>query len=257
MFHILSYDIFMKALILAGGRGKRLEGISENKNKCMLELKGIPLIEHNLNLITKLNVNEIIIVVGYRAEDIINRYGIEYNRKKIKYVIQLNQHGLVNAIESSKEALNKEDFFLFLGDEILVNPKHKEMIEIYEQEGLFGICGMVIEKDRNKIKQTYSIFHDEGGRIYRLIEKPRNPQNDMQGTGNCIFKNELLSYIEKTPINQVRGEKELPDLIQCAIDDGKIVKSFIICDKYSNINSEEDLKEVTSLLGNNNLLIVL
>ncbi|NJD54193.1 MAG: nucleotidyltransferase family protein [Candidatus Methanoperedens sp.] len=235
----------MKALILAGGRGKRLEGVSDNRNKCMLELKGRPLIEHNLNNIIKLNINEIVIVVGYRAEDIINTYGIEYKGKKIKYVIQSNQHGLVHAIESSKEALGSEDFMLFLGDEILINPKHKEMIEIFNNEGLFGICGIVIEKDRSKIKHTYSIFNDEGGRIYRLIEKPRNPQNDMQGTGNCIFKNELLSYIEKTPINQVRGEKELPDLIQCAIDEGKIVKSFIICDKYSNINSEEDLKEVT------------
>lgn len=238
----------MKALILAGGRGKRLEGISNNKNKCMLELKGIPLIEHNLNLITKLKVNEIIIVVGYRAEDIINSYGIEYKGKTIKYVIQTNQHGLVHAIESSKEALNNDDFILFLGDEILVNPKHREMMELYDREELFGICGIVVEKDRDKIKRTYSIFHNEDGRIYRLIEKPRNPQNDMQGTGNCIFRNELLSYIEKTPINQVRGEKELPDLIQCAIDDGKIVKSFIICEKYSNINSEEDLKEVTSIL---------
>lgn len=241
----------MKALILAGGRGKRLEGVSDNKNKCMLELKGIPLIEYNLNHITKLKVNEIIIVVGYRAEDIINYYGIEFKGKKLKYVIQINQHGLVHAIESTKEALNNDDFILFLGDEILINPKHKEMMDLYERDKLFGICGIVVEKDRNKIKRTYSIFHNEDGRIYRLIEKPRNPQNDLQGTGNCIFKNEILSYIEKTPINQVRGEKELPDLIQCAIDDGKIVKSFVICDKYANINSEEDLKEVTSIIENN------
>lgn len=237
----------MKALVLAGGRGKRLEGISSNKNKCMLDLNGIPLIEHTLNHITKINIDEIIIVVGYRAEDIINTYGIDFKGKKIKYVIQTAQHGLVNAIECSKEAIGTDDFMLFLGDELLIDPKHEQMIQKFENEGLFAVCGVVIEKNRYNISKTYSIYQNDNGRIYRLIEKPKNPPDDFQGTGNCIFKNELFSYIQFTPINQERGEKELPDLIQCAIDDGNMVKSFIICDKYANINSENDLEEVISL----------
>ena len=238
----------MKALVLAGGRGKRLEGISGNKNKCMLVLKGKTLIERTLDYITKINLKEIVIVVGYRAEDIINTYGIEYKNIKIKYVIQTTQQGLVHAIECSTDALDNNDFMLFLGDELLINPKHKEMMEKFENEDLFGICGMAIEKNRSKISRTYSVFQNEDGRIYRLIEKPKNPNTDLQGTGNCIFKNELLSYIEKTPINQERGEKELPDLIQCAIDDGKIVISFLLCERYANINSEKDLIEASTLL---------
>jgi dTDP-glucose pyrophosphorylase len=66
------------------------------------------------------------------------------------------------------------------------------------------------------------------------------------GTGNCVFKNEILSYIEHTPINQKRKEKELPDLIQCAIDDGHIIRSFEICDEYANVNSITELKEIKS-----------
>jgi len=89
-------------------------------------------------------------------------------------------------------------------------------------------------------------MQDEQRRIFRFIEKPRKPMNDWMGTGNCIFKNEIFSYIERTPINPNRGEKELPDLIQCAIDEGNIVKSFVICDQYFNINSEEDLREASS-----------
>jgi dTDP-glucose pyrophosphorylase len=70
--------------------------------------------------------------------------------------------------------------------------------------------------------------------------------NNLMGTGNCIFKNEILSYIPQTPINQKRGEKELVDLIQCAIDEGHIVKSFLICDQYFNVNSPEEIKEAQS-----------
>ena len=79
------------------------------------------------------------------------------------------------------------------------------------------------------------------------MEKPKRALNDWQGTGHCIFKNAMLSYIDRTPIHPERGEKELPDLIQCAIDDGQRVELFDICDLYTNVNSEEDLKEAEAM----------
>jgi NDP-sugar pyrophosphorylase family protein len=236
----------MKALILAGGRGKRLGEISNDKNKCMLEIGGKPLIEYSLDCASRTEISEIVIVVGYRAEDIINTYGNKYNGKPIKYVIQSPQKGLVHAIECAQEAIEGEDFMLMLGDELLVNPAHQAMTEKYKKENLFGICGVVKVEDKNLIKKTYAIIQGEDEQIFRLIEKPTKPMNNMMGTGNCIFKNEILSYIPQTPINQKRGEKELPDLIQCAIDEGKIVKSFVICDQYFNINEPAEINRVKS-----------
>ena len=99
----------MKALILAGGRGKRLEPISNGQNKCMLTVRGKPLIEYSLDCATRTNISEIVIVVGYRAEEIINTYGNKYNSKSIRYVIQPEPRGLVQAIECAKETIGKED----------------------------------------------------------------------------------------------------------------------------------------------------
>lgn len=239
----------MKALILAAGKGKRLRPTTDLINKCMLEVNGKPLIEYNLDHAIEIDeIDEIIIVVGYRAEDIINKYGINYKGKKIRYVIQQEQKGVVHAIECAKKAIGKEDFFLMLGDEIFINSRHKEMVKKFIGENLFGLCGVLIQKDKKKISKTYSVLLDNNYRILKLIEKPKNPFNDWQGTGHCIFKNEILQYLEKTPINAERGEKELPDLIQCAIDDGKEVKIFDICDNFINVNSDEDLKEAKEAL---------
>ena len=236
-------------MILAAGRGKRLSGAQGPTNKCMLELNGKPVIEHNLERAAELeDVDEIVIVVGHKAEDIINRYGTSYNGKKIKYVIQWEQRGLVDAIECSKRALGSDDFFLLLGDEVLVKSKHKEMLEKFKKENLFGICGICIVKDRSKISKTYTVIVDSDGRIFRLIEKPKKALNDFQGTGHCIFKNEILSYVDRTPIHFERGEKELPDLIQCAVDNGHKIKIFPICDEYTNINTEEDLKGAEEMI---------
>ena len=234
----------MKALILAGGRGKRLKEVSEDKNKCMVEVQGKPLIQHSLDWASKTDISGIVIVVGYMAEQIMNAYGDEYNEKPIKYVIQKEQKGLIHAIECAKEVIDKEDFMLMLGDELMMRPKHSEMIRRYYDEDIFGLCGVVVVDDKNLIKKTYSIIQGEDNKIIRLVEKPNNPINNIMGTGNCIFKNEIFSYIPKTPINQKRGEKELPDLIQCVIDDGKIVKSFVICDQYFNLNLKEDIDYV-------------
>lgn len=236
----------MKALILAGGRGDRLGRISKDTNKCMLNVKGKPLIEYSLECTVKLPISQIIIVVGYKAEDIINKYGNRYKDKTIRYVLQLEQKGLVHAIECAKEALEAEDFMLMLADEVLINPAHNEMLNIFQTQSVFGLCGVVKVENPELIKKTYATIQSEEGRIYRLIEKPSRPFTNIMGTGNCIFKNEILTYIEQTPINQKRQEKELPDLIQCAIDEGNIVKSFLICRYYININSEEELQEAYS-----------
>jgi dTDP-glucose pyrophosphorylase len=157
--------------------------------------------------------------------------------------MQPKQEGLVHAIESARDSINGEDFLLLLGDEIMLNPRHGSMIVQFRTENLFGICGGLIEKRRERIAKTYAIIQDETNRICRLIEKPRKPPNEWMGTGSCVFKNEIYSYISRTPVNPNRGEKELPDLIQCAVDEGETVKSFLICDRYFNVNAPEDLQE--------------
>lgn len=238
----------MKAVILAGGRGKRLKETTNSSNKCMLEIDSKPVLEYNLDRALEMDVDEIVMVVGYRAEDIINRYGTSRNGVKIHYVIQWEQRGLVHAIECSKDAIGNDDFFLLLGDEVLINSRHKEMLREFVDNELFTVCGVCVQKEKSKIGRTYAVLTNDEDRVFRLIEKPKNPLNDLQGTGHCIFKNEILRYIERTPIHPERGEKELPDLIQCAVDDGQLVKVFHLCDAYTNVNSKEDLEEAKLIL---------
>jgi len=240
----------MKAIILAAGRGKRLKEKTEPANKSMLTFKGRHLIEYSLETARLSKVDEIIIVVGYRAADIVNKFGIQYANIKVRYVIQEEQKGLVNALEYTREALDGDDFILLLADEIMIHPNPWEMIETFKKENLFVMCGVTRVKDRTQISKTYTVICNEAdNRIYRLIEKPRNPFNDIMGTGNCIFKNEIFDYIPYTPINYVRKEKELPDLIQCSIDDGNPVKLFFINAQYVNINTPEDISIAEQSLG--------
>jgi dTDP-glucose pyrophosphorylase len=232
----------VKALVLAAGRGTRLAGHTEELGKCMLPMFGKPLIQYSLENAVRAGVSEMVVVVGYRAEQVINRFGIEFGGVRVQYVFQQEPQGLVHAIECSEASIGGEDFMLFLADEILWAPRHKEMVEKFEAENLAVICGVVREPDRDEIRKTYAVIEDDRDqRIYRLIEKPRRPPNDIRGTGNCIFRSAIFEYVPLTPINQNRRERELPDLIQCAIDDGLAVKSFDIGSGYVNVNTPADI----------------
>ena len=231
----------MKALILAAGRGKRVGPDADDAAKCMMPLFGKPLLEYSLENAHRAGLDEIVIVVGYRAEQIINKFGIDYNGIRIRYVIQDEPRGLVHAIDCSREAVGHHSFMLFLADEILFFPQHNDMVRQFADEQLFVLCGTVEEEDTDEIRKTYAVIQDSDSRIYRMIEKPRHPPNHTRGTGNCIFQPGIFDYVELTPIHPIRQEKELPDLIQCAIDDGLLVKSFDIGDGYVNINTPDDI----------------
>ena len=232
----------MKGLILAAGRGSRLREHTEEHSKCMLPMFGKPLIQYSLENAVRAGATEVVIVVAYRAEEIINRFGIEFQGVRLQYVFQDEPQGLVHALECSRETIGNEEFMLFLADEILWAPRHKEMVEKFQSENLAVICGVVHEANLDEIRKTYAVIEDDRDqRIYRLIEKPRNPPNEIRGTGNCIFRAEIFDFVPLTPINQNRSERELPDLIQCAVDDGLPVKSFDIGDGYVNINTPEDI----------------
>ena len=102
----------------------------------MLRLFGRPLVQYSLDNALRAGVNEIVIIVGYRAEAIINAFGIDYKGVRVKYVIQEESRGLVNAMECAKGAIGDSDFMLFLADEILWAPKHEAMAKQFDEEAV-------------------------------------------------------------------------------------------------------------------------
>ena len=56
----------MKAVILAAGKGSRISSISNNIPKSLLPFHGTTILGHSLNLLSKNNISEIIVVTGYK-----------------------------------------------------------------------------------------------------------------------------------------------------------------------------------------------
>lgn len=61
----------MQAIILAAGMGKRLKELTRGNTKCMVEVNGVTLIERALRILDKKGLSQIVIVVGYEGQKLI------------------------------------------------------------------------------------------------------------------------------------------------------------------------------------------
>lgn len=249
----------MKALILAAGKGTRFASsrdahfgrTQEPAHKCLTQIGHRRVADFSLDTAVDLGVDELVLVVGYLAETIHAVYGDSYRGVPITYTYQREQRGLVHAMSCGREALGTADFWLFLGDEVLVDANHQAMQKAFYHEEAFLVCGMVPTTDAERIRKNYTLaFDEESRRIWRLVEKPRHPFTPYIGTGHCVFRNEILSYMELMPNDPRTGNKELAGLIQYAIDVGEKVlcHSFDEMFHYVNINAYEDYLKLESVL---------
>ncbi|MEZ4180384.1 MAG: sugar phosphate nucleotidyltransferase [Candidatus Doudnabacteria bacterium] len=119
----------MQAVILAAGQGLRLRPFTQNHPKPLINIGGQPLLTHTLNSLPE-NITEIIIVVGYLGEQIIDQIGDQWNSLPIKYVTQANLVGTGDALLQAKPLL-KNKFLVINGDDIY----QKSDLEILIQNG--------------------------------------------------------------------------------------------------------------------------
>jgi mannose-1-phosphate guanylyltransferase/phosphomannomutase len=88
-------EMNISAIILAAGKGERLQPITNTIPKCMVPIEGKPLLEYTINLLKKHGMTDIIITTGYLA------YQIQY------YFNEGNEYGVNILYTREKELLGK------------------------------------------------------------------------------------------------------------------------------------------------------
>lgn len=76
----------MQAIILAAGMGKRLGELTRNNTKCMVEVNGQPLIDRLLRQLANCGLERIVLVVGYKGDDLRRHVGDSYQGIPIVYI---------------------------------------------------------------------------------------------------------------------------------------------------------------------------
>ncbi|HSH36703.1 sugar phosphate nucleotidyltransferase, partial [Schnuerera sp.] len=106
----------MKALILCGGKGTRLQPITYTIPKQLIPIANKPLIFYTIDLLLKSGINEIGIVVNENNKFIFQIILNKYFNQDFQYILQHNPKGIAHGLLSAEEFIGKEKFIMILGD---------------------------------------------------------------------------------------------------------------------------------------------
>ena len=108
----------MQAIILAAGMGKRLGEYTHDNTKCMLEVNGVKLIDRTLSCLHDINVSRVVIVVGYKGQNVKDYVGTDYHGTPIVYVENpiYDKTNNIYSLYLAKDYMLEEDTILLESD---------------------------------------------------------------------------------------------------------------------------------------------
>ncbi|PJE50559.1 MAG: hypothetical protein COV29_04090 [Candidatus Yanofskybacteria bacterium CG10_big_fil_rev_8_21_14_0_10_36_16] len=228
----------MKAIILAAGKGTRMQPLTEKVPKPLIKVMGKPLIKHILDSLPPA-IDELIIVIGYRGDQIREFLGNKHNGINIKYIFQKNTSGTAHALLLCRPFLGKEKFLVLFADDIHGSDGLKNVIK-HE-------LALVVSKSKNPEKFGV-IITDNENRVIDFEEKPQKPKSNLIFTGIGILDHRIFNY--KSSKNITLGEYYLTDMINQLIRDHKVIAEP--ASLWIPVGYPRDIKRAEKILKNKN-----
>lgn len=121
----------MQAIILAAGMGKRLGELTKNNTKCMVEVNGIKLIDRVLTFLSHLDLKRIVIVVGYRAQNLVQYIENQYNNLNIEFVENpiYDKTNNIYSLALAKNKFKEDDTLLLESDLIFEESMLRKLVD--------------------------------------------------------------------------------------------------------------------------------
>ncbi len=155
----------MKAVILAGGFGKRLKPLTNDRPKPMIEVSGVPILEWQIDWLHRHDINELVICVGYLREAVLKhvgsgkRYGV-----RVGYSVEEDPLGTGGALKNAASLLSGDKFFAMNGD-ILTDLDPWKLVNEVDDTCLGAIASV-------PLNSPYGIIQIENGYAKGFREKP-------------------------------------------------------------------------------------
>ena len=240
----------MKGVILAAGKGTRLQPLTYSIPKEMIHICGKPLLQHAVDMFKRGDVRNIIVIIGNNKGAVLDylKDG-KWNEVDVSYRFQTHLEGVAKAIYGAKPLIEEgEKFFVTFGDEI-IEPKDKIIIEMkniannHKAKCVIGLSP-VDEPQRYGIAKL-----DEHGKVLEIFEKPENPK-DLErlktngkwlgANGVYVFDYDIFKYIDITK-KGANGEYQISDSIKIMIKEGLPVYAYVHDGIYRDVGTHEAL----------------
>lgn len=229
----------MKAVVLVAGKGTRMEPLTSDCPKVMLQVANKPVLEHILDSAIEAGIEGFVFITGYLEEQIKAHFGDGSKwGVSIEYVQQKEQLGTANAIGYARGHV--EGAFLVLNGDMLIGQKDLKALVSRKEEAV--ICVKEVENPSD-----FGVLETRDNRVIRIIEKPKNPPTNLANAGIYLFRESIFGFIDKTQPS-IRKELEITDSIQMLIDSGAPVGYSSLEDSWIDIGYPWDLLKANEYL---------
>ncbi len=207
------------AIILAGGKGKRLRPLTDNIPKCLVPVNRKPLLEYQRDFFKKHGVERIILACGYLWEKIKERYGDEFI-----YSVEDEPLGTGGAIKKAMKHVKGDGFFVINCDEYCD-------VDLNKVEKM-GANAIVLAR----FNCRFGLVDTEGDMVRGFRQKPVLPYWANMG---LYFLNKKISLPDKGAIET----ETFPDMAK-----GGELKAYKHEGVWLTVNSIKDLEKLEKFL---------
>lgn len=191
----------MKAILLAGGQGRRLRSITGKLPKPLVPLVGVPVLDRLLELLRRNGFTDVCATLCYRPEIIQEHcgdgssYGVH-----LRYRIETEPRGTAGAVRACSDFYGRDDFLVISGDAAC----SFDLLRLYRQHQSSGAAVTVALYPDAEPLQYGLVLQDRQGYVRHFIEKPDWPHvvTDLVNTGIYIVSPRAMTYVpEDTPFD--------------------------------------------------------
>jgi dTDP-glucose pyrophosphorylase/mRNA-degrading endonuclease RelE of RelBE toxin-antitoxin system len=215
------------AVIMAGGRGQRLEPLTNVTPKSLLKVGNKAIMEHNVDRLLSYGIDDFWFSVNYLGEQIETYFGNGKEKNiNIRYVWETEPLGTIGAVSKIKDF--EHDSILLMNADLLTNIDYENFfLEFIRQD-----ADMAIVTIPYQVNIPYAVLNTEEGIIMGFKEKPTYTY--YSNGGIYFMKRSVLKYLpEETFYNAT-------DLMARLIQEGLKVVSYPLADYWLDIGKPDD-----------------
>lgn len=230
----------MKAVILAGGQGKRLGRLTKKLPKPLVPVFGKPVLEHQLRLLAGAGIKDVYILTGYLAEKIAEYCG---SGRRFGMRLHLSQGPVEMNTADRVAALSgkiKDDFLLLYGD-VMMNFDISRFVNFHRQNRRGQIASLVVHPNNHPFDSDL-VEEDDTHCIVAFHTKPHPPGQSFQNlvtTGARILSPKIFPYLKKYQGSDL-GHTIFPKLLA----QGKVLLAYRSAEYFKDMGTPKRLLQV-------------
>lgn len=229
-------EIDVPVVIMAGGKGTRLEPFSKIFPKPLIPIGDTPIVEIIINEFKKYGVREFCLILNYKGEMIKSYFTHMEKDYDIKYIWEDDYRGTAGSLKLLEAEIG--DVFIVSNCDVIVKANFEEVVNFHkEQNALLTVLSSI---QHHKIPYGVVRFKD-GGEVIDIIEKPEYSLTINAGV--YVLSKDVLKFIPP------KSRLDMTDLIKSLIENNKKVIIYPINENdYIDIGQWEEYKKAIEKL---------